>query len=137
MGNKFVSAVIWTIIGIVVFGSAGWFLLFSPVYEYIVSDASITSEIRLCLRLFLLLFILNTFGVLRLYNSIVNNTRFSIKLREAIMAFNRAVPGLERSMKNLNSSMGNLRASFESLKKVTSENSDKLDENTDKLKTKK
>lgn len=91
------------------------------------------SEVRLCVRLFLLMFAINTFAVLRLYNSIVQNTRFSIKLREALNKFASVVPGLERSMKNLNSSLGSVKSSTDSLKKGLSDNTDKVEKLTEKI----
>lgn len=80
---------------------------------------------RLCVRLFLVMFAVNTFGALRLYNSIVQNTRFSLKLREALIKFTQTVPGLERSMKNLNSTLGNVKASTDNLKKSVDSNTEK------------
>lgn len=91
------------------------------------------SEIRLCVRLFLLMFAVSTFATLRLYNSIVQNTRFSIKLREALLKFTQVVPGLERSMKNLNSSLGNLKSSVDSTKKSVDNNAEKTDKLSEKL----
>lgn len=91
------------------------------------------SEVRLCVRLFLLIFAVNTFGTLRLYNSIVQNTRFAIKLREALISFTNIVPGLERGMKNLNSTLGNVKASAEALKKETIDNTDEIRNFTDKI----
>ena len=91
------------------------------------------TEIRLYIRGFLFMFALNTFAVLRLYNSIVQNTRFSIKLREALVKVQQLIPGLERSMKNLNSSLGNAKASSDALKKSTDNNSDKVEKLTDKI----
>lgn len=91
------------------------------------------SEIRLCVRLFLFMFAVSTFATLRLYNSIVQNTRFSIKLREALLKFTQVVPGLERSMKNLNSSLGNLKSSVDSTKKSVDNNAEKTDKLSEKL----
>lgn len=91
------------------------------------------SEVRLCVRAFLVIFAVNTFGTLRLYNSIVQNTRFAIKLREALISFTNIVPGLERGMKNLNSTLGNVKASAEALKKETIDNTDEIRNFTDKI----
>lgn len=91
------------------------------------------SEVRLYVRLFLLMFAVNTFAVLRLYNSIVQNTRFSIRLKEALNKFAGVVPGLERSMKNLNSTLGSVKSSTDSLKKELSDNTDKVEKLTEKI----
>lgn len=92
-----------------------------------------STEIRLYIRGFLFMFALNTFAVLRLYNSIVQNTRFSIKLREVLIKVQQLIPGLERSMKNINSTLGNVKSSAESLKKATDSNSEEVEKLTDKV----
>lgn len=132
MVGKYIDYLIWVVLGILLIGVV-W-LLVEPIIWW-----TQYSEVRLYVRLFLLMFAVNTFGTLRLYNSIVQNTRFSIKLREAIMKFTSAVPGLERAMKNLNSSLGSVRTSVDSLKKETSDSTDKivkLTERVNKLNTK-
>lgn len=126
MVNKFVYYLIWAIIIAVVLGVL-W-LIIEPIIWW-----TQYSEVRLCVRLFLLMFAVNTFAVLRLYNSIVQNTRFSIKLREALNKFAGVVPGLERAMKNLNSSLGNVKASTDTLKKELSDNTDKVEKLTEKI----
>lgn len=129
---KFVNILTWVLFGVALLATLWWFVL-SPIIGYIGSDYSVESEIRLYLRLLLLIFVVMTFGILRLFNSIVNNTRFSIKLREALIKFTNTVPGLERAMKNLNSSLGNVKSSTDILKKSTDLNSEKLDKFNDKL----
>lgn len=126
MVNKFIDYLIWTIIIVIVFGVL-W-LIAEPIIWW-----TQYSEVRLCVRLFLLMFAVSTFATLRLYNSIVQNTRFSIKLREALNKFAGVVPGLERAMKNLNSSLGNVKASTDSLKKEVSDNTDKVEKLIDKI----
>lgn len=126
MVNKFIDYLIWTIIIVIVFGVL-W-LIVEPIIWW-----TQYSEVRLCVRLFLLMFAVSTFATLRLYNSIVQNTRFSIKLREALNKFAGVVPGLERAMKNLNSSLGNVKASTDSLKKEVSDNTDKVEKLIDKI----
>lgn len=116
----------WAAIIAVAFGSL-W-LIIEPVVWW-----TEKSEMRLYVRIFLLMFAVNTFAVLRLYNSIVQNTRFSIKLREALMKFTNAVPGLERAMKNLSGSLGSVKTSEDSLKKELSDNTAKVEKLTDKI----
>lgn len=126
MVNKFIDYLIWAVIIAVVLGVL-W-LIIEPIIWW-----TQYSEVRLCVRLFLLMFAVSTFATLRLYNSIVQNTRFSIKLRESLNKFAGVVPGLERAMKNLNSSLGNVKASTDSLKKELSDNMDKVEKLTEKI----
>lgn len=126
MVNKFIDYLIWAILIAIVLGVL-W-LIIEPIIWW-----TQYSEVRLCVRLFLLMFAVSTFATLRLYNSIVQNTRFSIKLREALNKFAGVVPGLERAMKNLNSSLGNVKASTDSLKKELSDNTDKVEKLTEKI----
>lgn len=126
MANKFIDYLTWTIFIVIVLGVL-W-LIIEPIIWW-----TQYSEVRLCVRLFLLMFAVSTFATLRLYNSIVQNTRFSIKLREALNKFAGVVPGLERAMKNLNSSLGNVKASTDSLKKELSDNTDKVEKLTEKI----
>lgn len=126
MVNKFIDYLIWTILIAIVFGVL-W-LIIEPIIWW-----TQYSEVRLCVRLFLLMFAVSTFATLRLYNSIVQNTRFSIKLRETLNKFVGVVPGLERAMKNLNSSLGNVKASTDFLKKELSDNVDKVEKLTEKI----
>ena len=126
MVNKFIDYLIWAIFIAIVLGVL-W-LIIEPIIWW-----TQYSEVRLCVRLFLLMFAVSTFATLRLYNSIVQNTRFSIKLREVLNKFAGVVPGLERAMKNLNSSLGNVKASTDSLKKELSDNTDKVEKLTEKI----
>lgn len=120
MANKFIDYLMWAALIAIVLGVL-WLIL-GPIIWW--TDKS---EMRLYIRVFLIMFAVSTFATLRLYNSIVQNTRFSIKLREALLKFQQAIPGLERSMKNLNSSLGNVKASADSLKKEVSDNTDKVE----------
>ena len=126
MVNKFVNYLMWVIFVIVIMGVL-W-LIIEPIIWW-----TQYSEVRLCVRLFLLMFAVSTFATLRLYNSIVQNTRFSIKLREALVKFTNAVPGLERAMKNLSSSLGSVKTSEDALKKEISNNTDRIEKLTDKI----
>lgn len=126
MVNKLIGYLVWAIFIAIALGVL-W-LLISPIIWW-----TPYSEVRLCVRLFLLMFAVSTFATLRLYNSIVQNTRFSIKLRESLMKFTNAVPGLERALKNLSSSLGNERSSVDSLKKELTNNTSKVEKLTEKL----
>lgn len=126
MVSKFFNCLIWAIV-IALFAGILWLIL-EPIIWW-----TQYSEVRLCVRLFLVMFAVSTFSTLRLYNSIVQNTRFSIKLREALLKFQQGIPGLERAMKNLNSSLGNVKASTDSLKKEVSDNTDEVGKMVDKI----
>lgn len=126
MGNKFANYLTLGIIAIILIGVIA--LLVEPLVfwtEY--------SEIRLYVRLFLIMFAMNTFAVLRLYNSIVQNTRFSIRLRESFIRLTAFIPGLERAIKNLGFSLNNVKASTDALKKGISDNTDKVEKVLDKI----
>lgn len=126
MVNKLVEYLIWVTLGVVATGVL-W-LIIEPIVWW-----TQYSEVRLCVRIFLLMFAVNTFGTLRLYNSIVQNTRFSIKLREVFVKLTNAIPGLERALRNLNSSLGSVRTSADALKKETSDNTDKIEKLTERV----
>lgn len=70
------------------------------------------SELRLYCRLALLLLAIMTFGVLRLYNSIVQNTRFLFKVREAIQKVLVELPNLQRSLNMLGSKTDSLKGTM-------------------------
>lgn len=114
MGNKFIDVLIWAV-GIAILLSI-LYLLIEPIVRW-----TRYSEMRLCVRLFLLMFAVNTFAVLRLYNSIVQNTRFSLRLREVLIRFTNSIPGLERSLRVLSNSMISTKGSVDSLKKELSD----------------
>jgi septal ring factor EnvC (AmiA/AmiB activator) len=126
MGGKFFDCVVW---GFVILAALGvlW-LLIEPIIFW-----TSYSEVRICVRLFIVLFALNTFATLRLYNSIVQNTRFSIKLRESITKLQQNFPVLERALRSLSSSLTIVKTTIDSFKKSTDENTDKLDRLNDKI----
>lgn len=125
MENKLSNILIWVVVILVVVG-----LLFFIAQPLIWEGYG---EWVLYARIFIVLFALSTFAQLRLYNALVQNTRFAIKLREALLKFIQVVPTLERSMKNLNSTMGNVKASSDAVKKSLDNSADKTEELTDKL----
>ena len=125
MEDKFSNILIWIVVALVVIG-----LLFFIVQPLIWDGYD---EWVFYARLFIVLFAISTFAQLRLYNAIVQNTRFAIKLREALLKFIQVVPALERSMKNLNSTMGNVKSSSDAVKKALDNSADKTEELTDKL----
>ena len=90
------------------------------LYPLLVGD-----ELKFCIRLFMLLYVIKVFALLRLYNSIVQNTRFIIKMRESAARLKESFPALERAMRSLRSSNDNIAAKMsvnsERLKRLTEE----------------
>lgn len=86
------------------------------------------SELRLYCRLALLLLAIMTFGVLRLYNSVVQNTRFLLKVREAIQKVLVELPNLQRSLNMLGSKTDSLKGTMNSNTKALSGLSDEARE---------
>ena len=107
----------------------GWFLIEPLVVEGL--------GLTFYIRLFLVTFLVSTFAQLRLYNSIVQNTRFAIKLRDALLKFVGVSPSLERAMKNLNSTLGNVKASTDSVRKTIDNTNDIIEKATEVAKNKK
>ena len=126
MGSKLINCLIWTLLCVLVLGIL-WCII-QPIVWW-----TPYSEVRLYIRIFLLMFAVNTFAVLRLYNSIVQNTRFSIKLRETLIKFMGAFPSLERAMKTMTNAMNASKTSMDSLKKETSDNTDSVKKFTDSV----
>lgn len=116
---KHTDWITWTVIGLILLG--GLWLILEPIIWW--TDMS---ELRLYVRVFLIMFAVATFAVLRLYNSIVSNTRFIIKLHELIRAVQTSMSSLERTTKSAANAMGSLRNATSSLEKTTKENSESV-----------
>lgn len=101
-------------------------------YPLIVFDG-FEGEFRFFLRTILLLAAIQTFAVLRLYNSIVQNTRFVIKLREALVKAQQHLPALDRSLRSLNASMSGLKSTMDANKKSLADNTTEITELSRKL----
>lgn len=127
--DKFFNYLIWTVCILLILGVV-W-LIMEPIIWW-----TPWSEARLYIRIFLTMFAVSTFATLRLYNSIVQNTRFSIKLREMFGKFLTAVPTLERAIKSLNNSIGSAKSVIDNSNKRVSENTDSIQELSKKFKTK-
>lgn len=69
-------------------------------------------------KIFLLLWVVGVFGLLRLYNSQVSNTRFIIKLREVIVKVLSDIPGLERVIKESTRTLQQTSTKVENLDKT-------------------
>ena len=105
-------------------------LLLWVVYPFF----STLPEWHFYVRLALVFLFIITFGVLRLYNAIVGNTRFLIKLRETVGKMQNTIPGMEREMRNLTSALGTLRSGASSLQKTLKDNSEKVAAMDERLK---
>ena len=105
-------------------------LLLWVVYPFF----STLPEWHFYVRLALVFLFIITFGVLRLYNAIVGNTRFLIKLRETVGKIQNIIPGMEREMRNLTSTLGTLRSGAASLQKTLKDNSEKVAAMDERLK---
>lgn len=85
----------------------------------------IGDELKFIIRLFIVLYVVQVFALLRLYNSIVQNTRFLIKMRESALKLRESFPALERAMRSLRSSNDNITAKIsvnsERLKRLAEE----------------
>lgn len=128
--GKFLSIGKDIIFWVVLFGSLlliSWWI-FSPLQNY----DGIVADIIFCLHLFLFLTGVGVFGILRMYNSIVANTRFSIKLREAILKLQKELPALDRMLKVINSALGGNSSALRKLDDAVGDLKNSIDLNTDK-----
>ena len=91
------------------------------------------NEYILYIRVFLLLFVVQTFAVLRLYNSVVANSTIQLKLRTAIVKLQQSLTSVERSFKTLTVSVQGLKSSMEALKRAEVDSSEKLGKLTDTI----
>lgn len=105
-------------------------LFFWVVYPFF----STLPEWHFYVRLAIVSLLIIEFGVLRLYNAIVGNTRFLIKLRETVGKMQNTIPGMEREMRNLTSTLGTLRSGTASLQKTLKDNSEKVAAMDERLK---
>ena len=106
MAHKFVDWVLtillWALVLAVVAGILWLFI--QPVLVW--TDKS---EFRLYCRVALLLMAVGVFAILRLYNSIVQNTRFLVKLRTDVAKVLAEFPTLQRSINTLSQKNDSLR----------------------------
>lgn len=121
MENKrdFVASLIfWVVsVAVVIFAALILGVVFYPLFA--------GDELKFIIRLFIVLYVVKVFALLRLYNSIVQNTRFLIKMRESALRLREAFPALERAMRSLRSSNDNITAKIsvnsERLKRLAEE----------------
>lgn len=124
---KYTDWITWVVLILV--GLGGLWLILEPIVWW--TDMS---ELRLYVRIFLLMFAVAVFAVLRIYNSIVNNTRFIFKLHELVRALQTTISSLERAAKSAVNATSSLRNTMNALEKSTSENSECLNGLSEKVK---
>ena len=106
--EKFRTILAWAVIILLV--SFGIYLILMPIINW--TDQS---ELKICIRVFLIFQFIQTFGILRLYNSVMSNSRFIIKLREAVSKIMNRLPGTERVIQQNTSSNGSLKQTIDKL----------------------
>lgn len=125
MENKFLdwtlTILLWVAIGLIVVGILWLFI--QPIIVW--TDKS---EFRLYCRTALLLLAVMVFGVLRLYNSVVQNTRFLVKTREVVSKLLTELPNLQRSLGMLGSKTDSLKGTVNANTRVLSNLSDEARE---------
>ena len=102
--NNYISFITWVLIVICVLFVVWLFI--EPIVWW-----TPISEVRLYVRAFLIMFAISTFSTLRLYNSIVVNSRFALKLREILTR----IESSRTSAKENTSAMTRLSASLKKL----------------------
>ena len=131
MAHKFIDWVmtilLWLVLLVLLLGVV-W-LIVQPIVVW--TDKS---ELRLYCRLALLLLATMTFGVLRLYNSVVQNTRFLFKVREVLQKVLVELPNLQRSLNMLGSKTDSLKGTMSNSTKALGSLSDEARELLSSLK---
>lgn len=129
IGAVLCAAVLFAVLALVVV----WCII-APVVNYVRTPSEITeiTEIRMYLRFFLFLFAVMVFGVLRLYNSIVKNTLFLVKLRETLAPFIRAFPGIEKTVRTNTNTENSLKGALDRLSSSIEEATEMLSSIKDK-----
>lgn len=88
-----------------------WWLVLDPIFSW-----SVGGEFKLYIRIALLLLAVMAFAQLRMYNAVVNNTRFLIKNRESVEKLLKALPSIERAIKVVSTSNSKLKDAVDKLK---------------------
>lgn len=126
-----------------IMGIVGWIVLFAIIIGaiFFIVQPIIWSEDYadwvVYARAFLLLSLISTFAQLRLFNAIVKNSLFLIKLRDAVYKLTEKFPMLDKGLKTLNVTLTNNNSRADALKKsidVQNEATDKLTEKIDRIK---
>lgn len=93
------------------------FILINVSYLYFLCDKDYINvwEIRFYLGYGVLLGIVSTFGILRIYNAVVNNTRFVILLRKSMKDFASTAKDFSRDVSTHNRAVTTLKTAITTL----------------------
>ena len=130
MADKIMGVIGWIVLVAIIIGA-----IFFIVQPIIWSEDF--AEWVVYARAFLLLFLISTFAQLRLFNAIVKNSLFLIKLRDAVYKLTEKFPMLDKGLKTLNVTLTNNNSRADALKKALdtqNEVTEKLTEKIDKIK---
>lgn len=100
------------------------FILISILYFYYLCDSTVINqwELRYYIFLVLITFILVTFGILRVYNAIVSQTRYLDLLKRDAGKFLSNVTEMNRIHEKLNTSFIHLRENISKLNNTNKKN---------------
>lgn len=115
MANKFIDWTLTILLWLVVVALVA-FVLWGLIQPLVVWTDK--SEMRLYIRLALLLLAVLTFGILRLYNSMVQNTRFLVKLHTEVGKVLAELPNLQRSLITLTQHGDSLKGTLNTTNKT-------------------
>lgn len=130
MADKIMGVIGWIFLAAIVIGIV-FFIVQPLIWSQDYADWVVYA------RAFLLLALISTFAQLRLFNAIVKNSLFLIKLRDAVYKLAEKFPMLDRAFKSLNVTLTNHKSSIDAMKKTIDTNSDsteKLSEKIDRIK---
>lgn len=130
MADKIMGAIGWIVLIAIVLGVV-FFIAQPLIWSQDYADWVIYA------RAFILLSLVSTFAQLRLFNAIVKNSLFLIKLREAVYKLTEKFPMLDRGFKALNGTLSNNKGAVENLKKsidASKDSTEKLSEKIDRIK---
>lgn len=126
MADKFMGIIGW--ITLIVIVLAAVFFIAEPIIW-----SQNYAEWVFYARAFLLLFLISTFAQLRLFNAIVKNSLFLIKLRDAVYKLTEKFPILDRGFKALNITLTNNKSSNDTLRKSIDAQNEATEKLTEKI----
>lgn len=130
MADKIMGFIGWVFLAAIVIGVA-FFIVQPLIWSQDYADWVVYA------RAFLLLSLISTFAQLRLFNAIVKNSLFLIKLRDSVYKLTEKFPMLDRAFKALNVTLTNHKSSIDAMKKsidTSSDSTEKLSEKIDRIK---
>lgn len=130
MADKIMGVIGWIILIAVVLGVV-FFIAQPLIWSQDYADWVVYA------RAFLLLSLISTFAQLRLFNAIVKNSLFLIKLRDSVYKLTEKFPMLDRGFKALNGTLTSNKSSVDALKKsidASKDSTEKLSEKIDRIK---